>query len=212
MLRGPRPRPGSDGLAQALATFRANRDHLHRSDPRWLIADDEFDVAAELIARLGDALAPLERLKAGDHPLAFLAAWHRDVVAALNPELGDNALAGVDTRRRAPSRNSSKARPPPVSPSAKAPTELFHAIVADRVVRRPEIRDARVSIFGRLEARLVAFDRVVLGGLNEGTWPASRATIPGSRARCGARSASTRPNVMSASPRTTSRRPWARPK
>ena len=65
LLRGPRPRPGSDGLAQALSTFRANRDQLHRSDPRWLIADDEFDVAAELIARLGAALAPLERLKAG---------------------------------------------------------------------------------------------------------------------------------------------------
>ena len=83
LLRGPRPRPGSDGLAHALSTFRANRDQLHRSDPRWLIADDEFDVAAELIARLGAALAPLEKLKAGDHPLATLAEHHRDVVAAL---------------------------------------------------------------------------------------------------------------------------------
>ena len=33
-------------LAQALSTFRANRDQLHRSDPRWLIEDDQFDVAA----------------------------------------------------------------------------------------------------------------------------------------------------------------------
>ena len=65
LLRGPRPRPGSDGLARALATFRDNRDQLHRSDPRWLIADDEFDVAAELIGRLGAALAPLESLKRG---------------------------------------------------------------------------------------------------------------------------------------------------
>ena len=45
-------------------TFRASRDQLHRSDPRWLIADDELDAAAELIARLGAALAPLETLEA----------------------------------------------------------------------------------------------------------------------------------------------------
>ena len=70
LLRGPRPRPGSDALGQALSTFRANRAELHRSDPRWLIDDDEFDVAAELVARLGAALAPLERLKPGEHPLA----------------------------------------------------------------------------------------------------------------------------------------------
>ena len=32
--------PAASGLAHALATFRANRDQLHRSDPRWLIDDD----------------------------------------------------------------------------------------------------------------------------------------------------------------------------
>jgi ferredoxin--NADP+ reductase len=45
---------------------------------------------------------------------------------------------------------------------------LFHAAIGDRVVRRPEAPDVRVSILGRLEARLLTFDRVVLGGLNEG--------------------------------------------
>ena len=49
--------------------------------------------------------------------------------------------------------------------------ELFHAALGDRVVRRPETRDVRISILGRLEARLLSFDRVVLGGLNEDTWP-----------------------------------------
>ncbi len=178
LLRGPRPRPGSDGLAQALATFRDNRDQLHRSDPRWLIADDEFDVAADLIARLGDALAPLERLKAGDHPLAFLAAWHRDVVAALNPELGDNALAGVDTTARAFAELIESPSAAGLAVGKSDYPELFHAIVAERVVRRPELRNARVSILGRLEARLVAFDRVVLGGLNEGTWPGESRNDP----------------------------------
>jgi ATP-dependent helicase/nuclease subunit B len=56
--------------------------------------------------------------------------------------------------------------------------ELFHAAVADRVVRRPEIRDVRVHIYGPLEARLQTIDRVVLGGLNEGTWPPETRSDP----------------------------------
>ena len=39
------------------------------------------------------------------------------------------------------------------------------------MVRRPETTDVRVHIYGPLEARLQTIDRVVLGGLNEGTWP-----------------------------------------
>ena len=104
LLRGPRPRPGSDALAHALSTFRNNRDQLHRSDPRWLIADDEFDVAAELIARLGAALAPLERLKHGSHPLAALAKCHSAVISGLGRDAkGDvAAFTGHDGSRACP--------------------------------------------------------------------------------------------------------------
>ena len=173
LLRGPRPRPGSDGLAHALSTFRANRDELHRSDPRWLIADDEFDVAAELVARLGAALAPLERLKAGDHPLAALATWHRDVIAALDPERRHRAFAGDDTTRprlRGTHREPDRRRP------RRRQKRLCRTVPRHR--RRPDVKvrrrisDRRARAHLRpLEARLLTFDRVVLGGLNEGTWP-----------------------------------------
>src|SRR5690606_10974037 len=56
--------------------------------------------------------------------------------------------------------------------------ELFHAALGDRVVRRPEIRDVRVHIYGPLEARLQRIDRVVLGGLNEATWPPETRSDP----------------------------------
>src|SRR5439155_4214289 len=49
--------------------------------------------------------------------------------------------------------------------------ELFHTVIGDRVVRRPGQPDVRVRILGPLEARLTHVDRVVLGGLNENTWP-----------------------------------------
>ena len=175
LLRGPRPRPGSDGLGHALSTFRANRSAMHRSDPRWLIDDDKFDVAAELIARLGAALAPLERLKPGAHALAELAKCHSAVISGLGRDGKGEvaAFAGNDGVALVRALEELSASPSAAGLAvAKGDyAELFHAAIADRVVRRPEIRDVRVSILGRLEARLLSFDRVLLGGLNEGTWP-----------------------------------------
>ena len=43
--------------------------------------------------------------------------------------------------------------------------------MADRTVRRHGQPGVRVRIYGPLEARLQHIDRVVLGGLVEGTWP-----------------------------------------
>jgi ATP-dependent helicase/nuclease subunit B len=178
LLRGPRPRPGSDGIAQALTTFRANRDTLHPRDPRKAITDAELDAAADLIARLGAALAPLEAVKPGDQPLAYLAAWHRDVIALLNPDLEDVALAGIDGTARAFERLTTSPAAAALAVNKSDYAELFHAAIGDRVVRRPEIHDARVRIFGPLEARLQAIDRVVLGGLNEGSWPPETRSDP----------------------------------
>ena len=51
LLRGPRPRKGTDGLAHALKTFRANKGDLHRNDPRSHIKDGQLDAADELVKR-----------------------------------------------------------------------------------------------------------------------------------------------------------------
>jgi hypothetical protein len=48
--------------------------------------------------------------------------------------------------------------------------ELFHAAIAERKIYRAP-SNARVRIFGLLEARLQTVDRLVLGGLVEGVWP-----------------------------------------
>jgi ATP-dependent helicase/nuclease subunit B len=182
LLRGPRSRPGSDALAQALATFRNNRDQLHRSDPRWLIADDEFDVAADLVARLGAALAPLETLRSRAHPLATLAAHHREVIAALSQDSAGEtpAFAGNDgcALGRAFEELTTSPSAAGLGVAKSDYAELFHATIGDRVVWRPGTRDVRVSILGQLEARLLSFDRVVLGGLNEGTWPGETRNDP----------------------------------
>ena len=63
ILRGPRPRAGADGLEHALQSLRAQRETLHRSDPRRWLTDRDLDRAAELIAKLKPALAPLTGAK-----------------------------------------------------------------------------------------------------------------------------------------------------
>src|SRR5207302_5437119 len=50
---------------------------------------------------------------------------------------------------------------------------LFEALAADAVVRPVYGRHPRLAIWGLLEARLQQADLVVLGGLNEGSWPPS---------------------------------------
>jgi len=181
ILRGPRPRAGCAGLAHALATFRDElaklragaRSEVHAGEPRARLADLEVAAAIALAARIGAALAPLERLAASERqPLAAFAAAHRDVVAALSrDETGASAaFAGADGGALARFFDDLADD----GELAIAPAhygELFEAAMSDRVVRRPGAPGARVRIYGPLEARLTRVDRVVIGGLVEGAWP-----------------------------------------
>lgn len=61
------------------------------------------------------------------------------------------------------------------------PTEMllvFDALIAGHIVRSGGNTHPRISILGPLEARLQPLDCVVLGGLNEGTWPAQYSSGP----------------------------------
>jgi ATP-dependent helicase/nuclease subunit B len=181
ILRGPRPRAGSAGVNRALATIRAQLDgfrqgkrgDIHPSDPRTGLTDSELDAAAELVTRLGQALSPLETIT-DDHSFADYAARHRQVLAALSRHDGvESALTGPDGARLGEALDELAASDAAARlPIAKRDyLELFAAALAGRVVRRAPRPGTRVRILGLLEARLTESDRVVLGGLVEGTWP-----------------------------------------
>jgi ATP-dependent helicase/nuclease subunit B len=182
ILRGPRPRPGTRGLAGALQTFRDMLDRfrrdekvdLHPSDPRTGLSDAALEAAAELVRRLGAALAPLEALGKAPQPLSELAKRHRAVVAALSDHDGKEiAFADSDGLKLADALDELAASNAAARLAVKPAdyVELFAAAFADRVVHRPARPGFRVRILGPLEARLTENDRVVLGGLVEGTWP-----------------------------------------
>ncbi len=181
VLRGPRPRRGTAGLAKALAAFRRAKSELHAADPRAKLTDDDLVAAEALSAALAAALAPLESLPSAPQPFAAIARLHRAVLAALSRDASaEFAFAGPDGAELADALDelatSEAASSLLVDP--RDYVELFGAALADRVVRRPPRPDLRVHIFGRLEARLTEADRVVLGGLNEGTWPPESRSDP----------------------------------
>lgn len=189
ILRGPRPRPGSTGLAHALGRFRqelakfrrGEPTDFHRSDPRVTLRDHDLDAAQKLVDALAAALAPLESLK-GQTTFREVAGRHCQVLAALSrDEAGLEAVFGRDDgaalalafEEIAAQRPSDDLR---IDRHDYA--ELFETAIAERTCRRPGSPGARISIFGPLEARLVSIDRVVLGGLVEGAWPPETRTDP----------------------------------
>lgn len=56
--------------------------------------------------------------------------------------------------------------------------DVIEQLMAGRPVRPTSGAHPRVMILGPLEARLQHFDRIVLGGLNEGTWPGGGGNDP----------------------------------
>ena len=174
VLRGPRPRRGSAGLAHALATFKTSRHELHHNDPRGAVLPADLDAAVQLVEKLGRALSSLETLANRPLSLFVFAQAHAKALEALaNDGKTVTAYSGTDGLQL--QRAFETILESPTSHTLElAPTdypEVFHLLLSGRAERRAETGNPRVRIFGLLEARLQNVDRIVLGGLNEGTWP-----------------------------------------
>lgn len=176
VIRGERPRPGTDGLILAVDASRNTAEMAHT--PRWKkIHEGDWDVIADLSERLKHALAPLEDL-AGTRepvPVEILVQAHVDVMQAIAAdetgsadelyaaEAGE-ALAGFWSGLLE-AEASGLAIPPHEWPA------VLSALMSGEAVRRRLPGDPRIQILGPMEARLQSFDFMILGGLNEGTWP-----------------------------------------
>lgn len=182
VLRGPRPKAGSEGLVQALKNFRGQRDTLYRSDPRKQLSPAQLDQADELARRLAAALQPLEKLPRASASFSAIAKCHRQAVEALSTDAEGKvaALAGADGNALALAFDeiAEQATAAPFAMTLGDYPDFFRAAISDRVVRRPDRPGTRVHIYGLLEARLQNVDRLVLGGLVEGTWPPETRSDP----------------------------------
>ena len=183
ILRGPRPRRGTDGLNNALAALRdelqkfrrKERSELHPTDPRTTLSDADLEAAGSLVIELIAALAPIECLREGPHAFAELAERHYRVVEQLSDDGTGVALAFVGTDGATLANALEEIAASPSAESLRVTLadypETFEAAIGGRKVPAPSRTGARVSVLGVLESRLTGFDRVILGGLNEGSWP-----------------------------------------
>ncbi len=163
-LRGLKPAPG-------LASIRARVDEAKFGD----LADRA--AVKTLLDRLDEAAGPLVELMQGNaEPDALLAATIAAAEKVAPPETlwsGEvgSALADVLGRLRTAWANR------PAIASGEWPG-LFTAMLEPDTIRPSFGRHPRLSIWGPLEARLQRADLLVLGGLNEGTWPPAVETGP----------------------------------
>ena len=197
--------------APRLAARRAGKSSaIHAADPRTALGDAALTEALHLVSRLAAALAPLESITAGPElEFAELATRHCEAVVRASDDGTGNAAAfasfGGEVLEAAFADITARLPAAGFSIAIDDYLELFRITVADRVVRRPGAPESRIRIYGRLEARLVGLDRVVIGGLVEGVWPPAQRCDPWLSRPMRQAWALNRRSGASVSPRTISR-------
>tara|TARA_R110000868_G_scaffold183929_6_gene425319 strand:+ start:809 stop:3781 length:2973 start_codon:yes stop_codon:yes gene_type:complete len=167
ILRGPRPAGGLAGLRAALTHSKAGTKNL-----------------VKLIDRLGAACAPFSDLLGGDKA-AFgdlLKAHITCAEAIANSVEGDEALALWAKEEGAAASQFIGELMVSAPALGEIDTDAYGQVFVDLArsgVVRPRFgAHPRLSIWGPLEARLQHADRMILGGLNEGAWPADAKLDP----------------------------------
>jgi len=159
-LRGPAPDAGADGIRRAIT--RQTGDRSAPCDP----------AVAPWFERIAATLQPLTNILNGPAQLGDAVAAH---LAAAEVLAADDKQGGAD-REFLAQMGEAAARLLPMTPGSYA--QLFRQFALERSVRPRFGQHPRLFILGPLEARLQRHDVMVLGGLNEGTWPAHAAIDP----------------------------------
>src|SRR5581483_1186914 len=185
VFRTPYFGQGVAGMAAALEQARHDMrtgGRRHRAVSR--LGRGEWKAAEAVVRALEKAFAPLEALlaSAGKTRLQALAEAHVSAAEALAADrTGTPAeslwqgAAGEEASRFFAELVDERAVAPDIT-AADYP-ELYRSLVAELAVRPAAPTHPRLSIWEPYESRLQQPDVVILGSLNEGTWP--QAADPG---------------------------------
>ncbi|PIE10983.1 MAG: double-strand break repair protein AddB [Rhodobacterales bacterium] len=177
ILKHPLAHSGAD-RGKHLRKARAYELHVRRHGPphpdatslaEWAGDDAEKSAWAAWVGTLLDRHTP------GAQPLAervaALTALAQDVAGG--PEGGSGLLWEGEAGRAAHSLISELTRHADAGADL-GPEDfaaLLHRIMIGEEVHRPRLGHPLIRIWGTLEARVQSTDLLILGGLNEGTWP-----------------------------------------
>ena len=193
LLRGPAPQPGLEGLRCALGALQeAQRtDNGYQAD-----APDSPERLELFLDKVEEAFGPLlgvpETARVPELLAALLEAAER--LATVEDEgheadqsrpgsrlwLGEDG--GALSRHFVELMSHTGDLPP-------QPLKVLEGLLTSSMAGKTltglrgyqggvELAHPRISIYGVLEARLLAFDTVILGGLNEGVWPPAAESGP----------------------------------
>ncbi len=171
ILRGPRPAPGLKGLQSALEAL---------DDPDNQTARD----LGAFLKKLEGVIAPFAKVMEGKPaPLSDLLRAHvrmAERLAATDEEDGPARLWARDAGEQAANfvaelKDAGRDLGPV---TAGDYTALLETLMAGRFVRPRHGRHPRLHIWGLLEARLQQAHVMILGGLNENTWPTEAKASP----------------------------------
>lgn len=174
-LRGGTGRPDIVVLG---AGFEARLEMLkgEARKPFWLerLHPGRLDAARGLLAGIERAIRPLASLRGGGARLTELARLSVECLEALGRDgsgSAANLYAGDAGDRLATFLRSLVGATADIEVEAAEWPDVLAALMAGEIVKPSVAGDSRVAIWGALEARLQTVDTLVLGGLNEGSWP-----------------------------------------
>ncbi len=172
-LRGPRPDPGLAGIGRAIAKAQ---------DARMPPPAKALVELAAWWNEIAVLLAPLEQVFGQREATidVLLEAQTAAAEALACDERNDCVLWANDDGEAAfqlvASLKSAAQGLDPIEPESWP--SLFHNLAMKVPVRTAFGQHPRLAILGPLEARLQSFDVLVLGGLNEGSWPRAAGNDP----------------------------------
>lgn len=161
-LRGPRPPAGLAGLdrhfddKEAEGRNRGSLEAWHRVRPRLEALEQRRDGPPTLAAFAEGLVSGVESLAGG-------AGW-RGPDGRMAAQLLSELQASSDAQR--------------IELTGEDAVAILRQLLEGQRIRPAYGGHPRVFIWGLLEARLQQADLVVLGGLNEGVWPAAPAPDP----------------------------------
>jgi ATP-dependent helicase/nuclease subunit B len=169
-LRGLRPAPGFADIARRCETKKGEREPPKFLSAWWARLCVPLQAFADALAApeasVGEIAAAharaAESLATSDTDDGARELWRGTAGEAAAHLIAELAREGADIP----------------AGGAHSYAELFRDIAELKAVRPAYNLHPRIAILGPLEARLLDFDLVILGGLNEGTWPAEAGTDP----------------------------------
>lgn len=168
------------------------RNFVRALDRAWrgvLKNDITADLTPDLHNKLQMQLSlmtPLTTLAQGAHSLTDWVRAHVSVLESLAAVPGDDHLSGAQRLWIGPAGEAladqlrglmEQSDLSPLLTLSDYKALLTHSL-SRQSVRPPYGTHPRLSVLGLIESRFITVDRIILGGLNEGTWPNNAAHDP----------------------------------